>query len=196
MKHFYKENRLRTDDCAFTTKQLQNQSVEDYRLYNSYLTNVCDAPLEQFEKFVADNPNLRYRDGYGMTNQCHVDHDSEMRNNSRITNFKGKDQLCPRWNHAVPDLGRGGLIPNVESRLKYNEDTSHIRECDIIQEKAFDRFTPMMNELVCSVQDPAHIIMPFARGGEMTRDYVQEDSYLERCGFKNDGRTWRRATPS
>jgi len=199
MRYFEQENRLKTDDCALTTQELQNRSLENYYLYNNYNTNQCDLSTKDFTEFVMSNPNLRYRDGYGVTNQCYIDNDSELRNNAKVTNFRGKEQLCPRWNQAVPDLGHGGLIPNVESRLKYSEDTLHLKECDIVAEKNFNRFTPMINELVCSVQNPKHIILPFPRGGEFTRDYVQNDDYLKRCGFINDGKAWRRAqlgTPS
>jgi hypothetical protein len=69
-----------------------------------------------------ENPNLRFRDGYGYTNACVVDMDSALRNDSQITHDRTKIQLCARWNHAVPDLGKGGLIPNIESRLKNAED--------------------------------------------------------------------------
>lgn len=192
MNLFNEENRLATDKCALLTKELQNRSVSDYYLYNMFPTSQCDEDQESMETFVAANPNLRYKDGYGYLNQCTVDNDSTLRNKAMLTNFREKEQLCTRWNQAVPDLGKGGLIPNVESRLKFSEDTYDIKRCDIVQEKMFDRFTPMINCLSSTVQNPNNLILPFERGGAFTRDYVRNDEYLQQCGFKNDGKTWRK----
>lgn len=191
MKYFDEENRLTTDECALLTKELQNRSVTDYYLYNMYPTSTCENP-DAMSEFVANNPNLRYKDGYGFLNQCTVDADTELRNHARMTNFRGREQLCTRWNVAVPDLGKGGLIPNIESRLKMSEDTSDLKDCDILQERDFNRFIPLMGCLSQSIQNPENIILPFERGGQFTRDYVRSDDYLQKCGFVNDGKTWRR----
>lgn len=191
MRLFDEENRLTTDKCAVLTKELQNRSVNDYYLYNMYPTSTCE-DTSSMDDFVANNPNLRYKEGYGFLNSCTVDEDTKLRNNAQMTNFRGKEQLCTRWEQAAPDLGRGGLIPNVESRLKMSEDTSDIKICDILQEKDFNRFIPMVGCLQQSIQNPQHIIMPFDRGGAFTRDYVRSDEYLQQCGFVNDGRTWRK----
>ena len=192
MRQFINENRLTTDDCALLTKELQNKSVSDYYLFNMYPTSRCD-DNKDIQEFMINNPNLTYRDGFGFTNSCVIDVDSEIRNNSRLTNFREKEQLCTRWYQAVPNYGKGGLIPQVESRLKIAEDTSAIKDCDILAEKEFPVFTPMIKCLKDSIQNPEHIILPFERGGKITREFVLQDDYLEKCGFTNDGKTWRRA---
>ncbi len=188
-RYFELENKLTTDTCALLSKELQNKSINDYRLYNMYPTSTCDNS-EEMAVFVANNPNLRYRDGYGNVNACTVDDDSELRNNARMTNLREKEQLCTRWNHAGPDYGRGGLIPNVESKLKLSEDTSYIKDCDIVSEKAFNRFIPMVGCLRENIQNPANIVLPFERGGKMTRDYVLNDEYLQKCGFEKKNNNW------
>jgi hypothetical protein len=190
MKYFDDESRLTQDDCALKTKEIQNQSINDYYLFNSFSTASCkDAELKEF---TANNPNLRYKDGFGYLSGCVVDMDSEVRNNSRLTNFKEKEQLCTRWHQAVPNFGKGGLIPNVESQLKFSEDTSYIKDCDIVTEKTFDTFYPLLGCISDNIQKPENLILPFQRGGAFTRDYVRQDEYLEKCGFVNDGRTWRK----
>lgn len=191
MRFFDEENRLTTDKCALLTKELQNRSVNDYYLYNMYPTSTCE-DTSSLDDFVANNPNLRYKDGYGYLNSCTVDEDTELRNNAKLTNFRGKEQLCTRWEQAAPDLGKGGLIPNIESRLKMAEDTSDLKNCDILQERDFDRFMPFVGCLSQTIQNPNNIILPFQRGGEFTRDYVRSDEYLQKCGFVNDGKTWRK----
>ena len=190
MTTFEEQNRLTQDRCALLTKELQNRSMTDYVLFNMYPTSTC--ATDELKEFLITHPNLRYRDGFGNVNACTVDDDSGLRNQAKMTNFREKEQLCTRWYQAGPNVGKGGLVPNVESRLKIAEDTSRIRECDIVAEKDFDRFTPMLGCLAGSIQNPENIILPFERGGSITRDYVRDDEYLKQCGFVNDGRTWRR----
>lgn len=192
MQVFNEENRLSGDKCALLTRELQNRSVTDYYLYNMFPSSQCDEDQSSLQDFMTNNPNLRFKDGYGYLNECTVDVDSEIRNNQKLTNFREKEQLCTRWNHAVPDLGKGGLIPNIESRLKFAEDTSDLKDCSILQEKSFDRFTPMIQCLSGAIQNPENLILPFERGGSFTRDYVRNDEYLQQCGFVNDGKTWRK----
>lgn len=191
MSRFFEQNRLTQDACALVTRDLVNKSVSDYRLFNMYTTATCDD--DELIDYTMQHPNLRFKDGYGNVSGCTVDQDSDIRNNVRQTNMREKEQLCTRWNHAVPNIGKGGLIPNIESRLIFAEDTSDIKDCDIVAEKSFDRFTPMLGCLSGTIQNPENIILPFERGGKTTRDFVRDDDYLKTCGFKNDGKTWRRA---
>jgi hypothetical protein len=190
MKVFQEGNRLSQDSCALLTKDLVNRSVVDYNMYNMYSTSKCKT--DDIFEFTINNPNLRYKDGFGNVNACTVDEDSEIRNKAKLTNFRDKEQLCTRWYQAGPNIGKGGLIPNIESRLLFAEDTSDIKDCDIIAEKDFDRFTPMIGCLSGAIQNPDNLILPFERGGKFTRDYFRNDEYLEQCGFYNDGKTWRR----
>jgi hypothetical protein len=175
---------LGSDKCAMVNKEFVNRSINDYNLYNMYFTSDCTGDNSKMSQFVSDNPNLRYKDGFGFTNSCVVDMDSALRNDSRLTHDKTKIQLCTRWNKAVPDLGKGGLIPNIESRLKNSEDTSVIRVCDRVAEKDFDRYTPLVGCVAPTIQNPEHIILPFTRGGDITRNYIFSNNYLEKCGFK------------
>lgn len=191
MSDFFEQNRLTQDKCALMTKELQNRSVIDYNMFNMYPSSSCCANDEMLD-FTINNPNLHYRDGYGNVSGCTVNMDSELRNNAKMTNFREKEQLCTRWYQGCPNIGKGGLIPNIESRLHTGEDTLDIKECDIIAEKNFDRFIPMLGCLAKSVQDPSNIILPFARGGDITRDFIKDDEYLKHCGFVNDGKLWRR----
>lgn len=190
MKVFDADNRLTQDSCALITKDLMNKSLNDYYMYNMYSTSQCKT--EDIQNFTINNPNLRYKDGFGNVNACTVDDDSELRNNAKLTNLREKEQLCTRWYQAGPNIGKGGLIPNIETRLLFAEDTSGIRECDVVSEKNFDRFIPMIGCIQDNIQNPENIILPFERGGIITRDFVKQDEYLEKCGFSNDGKTWRR----
>lgn len=189
---FIAENRLTQDKCALLTKELQNKSVEDYNLYNFYSTSQCPSSqdecyqnkMEKFNDFVLTHPNLRYKDGYGNFNSCVIDNDSDIRLNRELTNFREKEQLCTRWSKAIPNYGRGGAYPNIESRLKYAEDTSIYRDCDRIVERDFNRFIPLSGTPSACIQNPSHIILPFERGGESTRDYVRDENFDKKCFMK------------
>jgi hypothetical protein len=193
MRDFENFARAADDSCALVTKELQNRSIGDYMLYNSYLTSECKSDKHKFTEYVANNPNLRYKDGYGVLNSCVVDVDSTLRNGGGWTNEKEKTQLCARWSQAVPSYNKGGLVVNVDSRMKFAEDTSAIRDCQRLTEKDFNRFTPLTTCLAKSVQDPKHIVPQWTWGGESTRQYVLNNEYLEQCGFVNNGHTWMRA---
>lgn len=192
MRYFELENRMGSDQCSQVTKEFTNKSINDYNLYNSFFTSDCKSDNEKMYEFMYANPNLRFKDGYGYTNSCVVEADSALRNQAQMTNDRVKNQLCVRWNKAVPDLGKGGLIPNVESVLKNAEDTSALRSCDKVTEKEFDRFIPLPGCLRNTIQDPKHIIMPFTRGGDITRNYVFSNEYLEKCGFAFNGQYYEK----
>lgn len=187
------ENRLNDDQCSLANRALANKSVNDRQLYNFYYTNDCKC--DAFDDTLFDN-YYTIRDGYGYTNGCVVDVDSELRVNKMVTHDKGRIQLCSRSFGGGPNLNKGGLIPNIESRLRDADDTSDIRACDIVTEKSFIPHTWYhLKPCVASVQDPKHIVEPWTRGGEVTRDYVRNNEYLESCNFVNiDGKNWVRRT--
>lgn len=199
MRYTNLSNRLNDDACALKNKALVNQSVTDNRLYNFYYNNHCDCSV--LDDIAFDN-NFVVREGYGNVSECTVDTDSDLRMGSAITHDKGRIQLCARTFGAVPNLGRSGLIPNLESRLKNADDTSDIRNLDKITEKSFIplSFTPMIGCLAGQVQDPKHIIpedsMPTWRhGGQATRQELVSNEYLQKCNFEYVNKNWVRKVP-
>jgi hypothetical protein len=120
--------------------------------------------------------------------------DSELRVNTQMTHDKNRQQLCVRTTTGGPNLDKGGLLPNIDSRLKNGDDTSDIKACDIVSEKSFIPYTFYdLKPCVKEVQNPKHIVEPWKRGGEATRDYVRDNEYLQKCGFVNtDGKNWVR----
>jgi hypothetical protein len=189
MRVFNYENRLTIDDCAVLQRDIQNQSMTDYQLYNSYYTNDCKC--KAMDEFLFEN-NMVIKDGYGFLNQCTVDADSDLRLNGVQTNEREKVQLCSRWHQGVPNLNKGGLIPNIDSRLKNADDTSDIRNCDRVTEHDFNRFIPLVGCLAPTIQNPKYIIEPWVRGGAQTRNEVRSNEYLNKCGFVSNGKNWVR----
>jgi len=192
MRAFNYENRLTVDNCAQLERELQNSSVSDRQLYNFYYTNDCKC--QALDDFLFDN-NMVIKDGYGFLNHCTVDTDSDLRLRGIWTNEKEKLQLCSRWHQGVPNLNKGGLVPNIESRLKNADDTSDIRNCDRVTEHDFNRFVPLVGCLAPTIQNPKYIIEPWTRGGAHTRNEIRSNEYLNKCGFISDGKNWVRKEP-
>ena len=138
-KMFDFENRLSTDTCAQNVKDQANKELANYKTYN-YFGDCENATLQSM---AASCPNLHFRNGYGFTSACTVDADSAMRFPVQ-THGQERRQLNVRPFTAVPDMSRGSVLPDVESRLKNAEDTTVIRECNRITEANFDRFTPLI----------------------------------------------------
>ena len=138
-KRFDFENRLTTDTCAQNVKDGANREISNYNLYNYY----GDCENASLQKLAAECPNLHFKNGFGYTNACTIDLDSAMRFQVQ-THGQERRQLNARPFTAVPNMGRGCLIPDVESYLLNGQDTTIVRECNRISEANFDRFTPLI----------------------------------------------------
>lgn len=191
MRYTNLSNRLNDDECALKNKSLVNDSYNNSMLYNPYFNKDCDCAV--LDEIAFDN-NFVVREGYGYASGCTVDTDSELRLNGQWTNEKGRVQLCSRTYQGVPNLNKGGLVPNVESRLKSSDDTSDIRNVDKISEKNLIplRFTPMLPCLNQNVQNPDHIIPKWVWGGSDTRQDMVSNDYLSKCGFEYMNKNWVR----
>jgi hypothetical protein len=191
MRYTNLNNRLNDDVCTLKTKNFENNSIIDSRLYNFYYNKDCSCPV--LDDVAFDN-NFTIREGYGFSSGCTIDADSELRLNSALTHNKGRIQLCSRSFVGVPNVNKGGLIPNLESRLRSADDTSDIRNVDKLAEKNFIplSFTPMIQCLNDNIQNPKHLIESWQRGGADTRQDAVSAPYLEHCGFEKNGKNWVR----
>lgn len=187
MRVYNHENRLTTDKCAYLNHELQNKSIHDHTFENFYFTKDCKCDV--LDDFLIDN-NMVIKDGYGFSTGCVIDNDSDLRLKAIWTNEREKVQLCTRWNQGVPNINKGGFIPNIESLMKNGDDTSDIRNCDRITEKNFDRFVPLVGCLASTVQNANNIVEPWVRGGIHTRNDVRSSEYLQKCGFERKETNW------
>lgn len=188
---FDENNRLSQDTCAQKSRELENISMMEYKVFDPR----SSVARSTRDCFVDNHRNLRYKDGYGHVDACNIDVDSMLRNNARMTSMRQRDQLLTRWYTGLPNFDRGGLNPDVDSRMKMaGEDTSTDAPCPrTLSEVEFDRLTPMLDCVKDAVQDPNNIIFPTPRGGEITRNQVREPKYLESCGFRFNGQVWQNA---
>lgn len=144
MRYFDTGNRLAMDECAVVSRDLENDSINEYWLTN-YYANGCSRDRANVTSFMTSQQNLRSVEGYGIQ-RCDVDKDSGLRIGD-LGRERSKLQLNTRTFRAVPYLDRGASAPCVESRLQQGESTqfSQHRACDKYAEQPFARFTPLQN---------------------------------------------------
>ena len=166
---FIHQDGIGSDKCAVKARNLTNVSIMDYQLWNTYDCSKDDA----IDDFGADHINLHFKNGYGFTSPCLVDTDTKLRIDGMWTSEKAKSQMFTRFYKASPDLSKGTLKPDVESRLVQGENTSRAKICFRHAEVDFDRFMPMLPCLDGEIQNPRHLILPFSRGGEDSRQIMR-----------------------
>lgn len=200
MQVFGNGNRLIDDTCVRDAKEFQNDYINNYLTFNYYPTNYDECPKDDAEnkmndmvEFSLDN-YMHIADGYGTPSHCLIDKDSEIRHNTIWTHdHKSKQQLCSRVFQDIPDLSKGGFVPQLESKLVQGEDTAMRKSCDVLAEKSlFDHhIIPMVDCLKNTIQNPEHIIMD-NWGGVGTRDGIRQEEYLNDQGYFYDGKVWQK----
>lgn len=192
---FEKQTRLRQDDCDKESQELQNDDAYKYNTFNTFTTNKnneqeCKSNFKSLVDFSLDN-YMNIRDGYGNTNACGIDNDSKVRNDFEMHD-KGRQQLHTRVFVGGPNVNKGGFEPEVDSKLTQGTFVSRKETCDVLSEKSFDRFEPMREEILKSIQNPKNIVPEWTWGGEGTRDVLTQRNFLENNGYEHDGKTWKK----
>jgi hypothetical protein len=173
------QNRVRIDDHAITAKEYQNASINDYSLWNTYFMACDESGEKQVEEFAAQNINLHYRNGVGMTTACHVDDDTDMRNNAVWTSEKPRTQLFTRFYQANPDMTRGIPQPHIENPLIQGNNIKNNSYRNEIEELDYDRFVPFVPYMKENVQNVENIVLPFHQTGEDTREIMRSRQRIE-----------------
>ena len=188
------ENTRLDDDVCFEQIETK-QSMESG---NYYIRNFRGCDFKKVEEFAHSQPRImiQYPDGY-LNNPKIVDISSKLRNQN-MTNFKGINQLQGYPYTTSPNLSRGKGNICVESFLKSSEDTFQQRPCNNLAGMNINRFTPMVSCLKDNIQKPTHIIpelvdSEWIRGGQASRQIIREKNYLEKCGYKYNGKFWVKA---
>jgi len=101
-------------------------------------------------------PTMLARDGYGWTSKdgCNIQDDSQIRLGQKITAYKGPKSLRTRVFTGGPNLGRGEYFPDVESKIRPGESTSAGRSVNVLSGVSINRFTPMLESLAETIQNP------------------------------------------
>ncbi len=188
--------RLREDSCYLAHNSKKIQKPGDYSTTNY---KDCDCKAPNTKQLSLEQPVTFYRDGYGWTsnNGCNIDDDSRLRNSRNLTNYNEINQLYQRPYLTVPYMGRGAGNVCKESNLRSSEDTYQNRPCNNLAGVHIDRTTPQLDCIKNTIQDPIHLIpedndCDWVRGGQPSRQIIRNQDYLEKCGFKYNGKMWIR----
>ena len=178
------QNQLINDKCY--ESEITKQSISPGKYITSNF-HPCDCKNDKLIEFATNNPYMKFRDGYGIS-ECNVDESSRLRNGKTRKNPKCKSQLFHRPYLTVPYMGRGSGDTKVESQLLPAEDTSQSRPCNVLSGVTIDNyFMPLVKNLEDNIQNPKYLIQEdsdkrWVRGGIPTRQIVKNVDYLERCG--------------
>ena len=178
------KNQLIDDECYELESTKQSSAPGKYFTSNF---NPCDCKNEKVVEFATNNPYMKFRDGYGIS-ECNVDQSSNLRVGKSRKNPKCRSQLLHRPYLTVPYMGRGSGNANVETQLLPSEDTSQGKACNSLAGVTIENFfTPLVKNLEEHVQNPKYLIQEdsdkrWVRGGIPTRQIVKNIDYLERCG--------------
>lgn len=192
---FNVEDSINKDTCAISARNKQNNSISEYNVYNYFKGNTPDC--EAYDKTSIMNLSLdtqmHIKDGYGIGNMCVVDTDSKLRNDAIWTNSKEKSQLYTRVFQGTPNINKGGLNVPIEDRVKQGEYNTIKKGCDRVSETQLDSFIPLVPCLAKNVQNTKHIIPEWGVwGGQPTRDFIHQKSFLEANGYVLDDKVWKK----
>ncbi len=175
--------RIGNDPCGITEKDLQNQKNGSYITQN-YFEKDCG--MKKPIGFATSQPNVFYNGGYGVTDSCTVDTDSELRIGGIQTNPKCRLNLSQRPYLTVPFLGRGPSNPVLESKLMQGASILDKKSCKTITEKQLvNRDNDLVPSLKNTIQNPANLVEGVAangwiRGGLPSRELTRDMDYFNR----------------
>jgi hypothetical protein len=183
---FLNSRRYGTDECARESKDLQNNDMYGWTMYqgSQYLSD-CTQPTGRQPEFQYDHVNLRAHVGVGVADACLVDTYSQLR--TAPTRGRCHLQLFERIFQGCPNLRPGVVDPEVEAQVVQGTSTSQMEgvqyECARAINPAFEfHMTPLV-PCMKDIQDPAHIVEKgWIRGGDDTRSFVRRQEYLKNCG--------------
>lgn len=175
------ENKISMDKCALMTKEIENESIFDYNTFNYFNFNNYGDTRKKLDEVAWENPNLRFRDGYGIANNEVVDFDSKLRYDAILTHGPERRQYYVRNFTAVPDLSKGSCVPVTEAILKNGIDTSQIRQCNRLTETDFDRFVPFTPCLSQYILNGARLLPDHHFIGDNSRDIVRQQLSMNKC---------------
>jgi hypothetical protein len=176
-------NRVGSDCCEKQARDIQNKGIADYALYQ-YLPTECESPNARFPSFSYDHVNLHGRVGYGFADDCVIDSDSAFRNNpAQLTRDRCPIQLFQRVFQGCPNLKPGAPNPDQEMPILQGTSSTSLEGVKFackrtIMEMTTNKPIPLV-PCMQDIQDPNHLVEPWVRGGDTTRDYVKRKEYLQ-----------------
>tara|TARA_Y100000389_G_C17471316_1_gene531430 strand:- start:214 stop:810 length:597 start_codon:yes stop_codon:yes gene_type:complete len=196
MTSFIQENNICSDRCWREAKDIRNTHIDNYYHYNNNFVD-CKHKQVRMPQFHLDHINLRGRPGYGFTEECTVNTDSDLRNDpSRMTRDRCNIQLNHRLFQGVPHLRPGGDF-SKELDIKGGSDSDQLLPnyygCKKgIHEQATYHPTPLLDCVAQVVNVDNTVAQDWnKKGGQDTRSFINRKNFLEKCdGYSRKQGTW------
>ena len=169
------------DKCFIDIKTRQSIGPGNYGVTNLY---DCECLIPDVMKNATDNVCLPFTNGYDVA-PCVVDDSSKMRWGLQKKYPKCPQQLFERPYKTIPYMGRGVLMVDQDSELKFAEDTATKKSNNTLSGVSVPNFfTPLLGYLEHNVQNTQHIIEEehgWVRSGANSRNIVKDQDYAIRC---------------
>lgn len=170
MRYFDSGNKVRQDPCAIETRERENQSYIDYNTYNFYASGTCGETYARVQQLADENPNMRFRVGYGVASDCTIDQDNKLRYGFNMTHGPERQTLNARNFVACPDFSRGQCSAELESALINSVDTKDARDCQKLAEMQLGVFQPLSPCIESHVKGAFNVIDDDIRIGKPSKD--------------------------
>jgi hypothetical protein len=182
MDPFENSHRMGDDKCV---EQIRKQENDSIRNYNLALLQPRDRMAHSSDKcgtiFSDAHRYSTLQNGYGIEKNC-IDNDSHARINEDGFQGRGKCILNSRVFQGVPNMNSGGLIVDLEDRLKQGHYNDIKKSCDSLAGVTIDRFVPLVCGLQ-NIQNPENIVMPKDLVWQDTRDIVNQEKFIKNHMF-------------
>lgn len=166
--HWNDMTRLSYDNCARFVYDKQSAGVGKY-YYHAPGYRICDTT----QQYIDPLTNLaHYQKVYPST--CRVDTETTLQH-APLTDPRYKHQLYARpYMGAYMGAGQGALDKIEENKLHYGMSARHAKSCNL-PGVSIDRFECLPE--FGNPQRVQHVVEPWIRGGDNTRDHVRRVNY-------------------
>jgi len=166
--------RIGEDQCTQTLDEMQSS------LPGCYYTNNFFRPCETQEQYanLMTEPTQFYKT---YRNSCRIDTDSVLRYPA-LTNMGEIYQLFAPVYPTAPYIGAGQnnlQLKELESQIQQGQYSPTFKSCEVTSGVNIDRFDCLPE--FGNPQRVQHVIEPWVRAGENTRDYVRRVNYEKHC---------------
>jgi hypothetical protein len=190
MKLFLNKTNINNDIDYLNCKDNQNLKSEGY-----YLKNFSsDKKLSKSRNISINQPTFQVIDGKGWINKSgdNIDIDSNFRNSDNLTNKNIINQLNPRHIITTPyKQSRLDKKINLESQLRPALRKNIQKRVDKLIDYDFTEniFNPSVKNNKMIQED---ICNDWIRGGDSSRNNINNPKYLRKMGYKYNGKFWEK----
>ena len=172
------------DKCFIDIDTRQSIGPGNYGVTNLY---DCECLIPDVIKNATDNVCVPFKNGNDIA-PCVVDDSSKLRIGLQKKFPKCNQQLFERPYKTVPYMGKGVLMVDQDSELKFSENTATKRSNNTLSGISVPNFfMPLVDHLSANIQNPIHLIQEsvdpsWTRSGNPSRLQTRDLDFKSRCG--------------